>query len=266
MRKLWGNIVYGFTKFVELLYKFIIIVAEFIVDGADYLKNILAPIIIIMFIGVFIFPPLLLFLLTGVGLSIITILIILFVISFLGRAGLMSFYRINYSHIHFLYGYAAYFKDETQGYKNVNYYKAEYDRKQQEKFEEELRREEERRRQRQKAQEDTCRKFFEENFSNYGRGNYQGGYQGGYQGSYRGQGGYNQNPFTSFKTQYEDACDVLGVPHNSDYNTIKSAYRKLAKKYHPDISKENNADEMFKKINNAFDFLSEENVRRYNSL
>ena len=260
MRELWGNISYGFAKFVEVLYKFIIIILEFLVNGADYLKNIFLPIIVLMVIGMLAFPPLLLFLLTGFGLTLIIIMVLLFVVSFLGRAALMSFYRINYAHIHFLYDYAKYYKYGTSGYKNVNYYKAEYDRKQQEKFEEELRREEERRRQRQRAQEEQWRRFFEENFSGYS----QGGYQGRYNGEYQGR--YNQNPFSNFKKQYEDACDVLGVAHNSDYNTIKSAYRKLAKKYHPDISKENNADEMFKKINNAFDFLSEENVRRYNSL
>ena len=131
MRNLWGNIIYGFAKFVEVIYKFIIIILEFVVNGADYLKNIFLPIIVLMFIGMFVFPPLLLFVLTGFGLTLITIIILLFSISFLGRAGLLSFYKINYAHIHFLYDYAEYYRNGKSKYKDINYYKAEYDRKQQ---------------------------------------------------------------------------------------------------------------------------------------
>ena len=43
-----------------------------------------------------------------------------------------------------------------------------------------------------------------------------------------------------------DYYEILGVSKDADQNEIKSAFRKLAKKYHPDVSKEPDAAEKFK--------------------
>lgn len=51
--------------------------------------------------------------------------------------------------------------------------------------------------------------------------------------------------------------DTLGVGKDASPEEIKSAYRKLAKKYHPDISKEPDAAEKFKEINEAYECLSD---------
>ncbi len=51
--------------------------------------------------------------------------------------------------------------------------------------------------------------------------------------------------------------DTLGVGKDASPEEIKSAYRKLAKKYHPDISKEPDAAEKFKEINEAYEVLSD---------
>ncbi|SCM00543.1 DnaJ protein, putative [Plasmodium chabaudi chabaudi] len=49
--------------------------------------------------------------------------------------------------------------------------------------------------------------------------------------------------------------EILGIPKNSNDETIKSAYKKLAKIYHPDKNKEKGAEEAFKKISKAFQHL-----------
>jgi molecular chaperone DnaJ len=51
--------------------------------------------------------------------------------------------------------------------------------------------------------------------------------------------------------------DILGVKKNSSLDEIKSAYRSLAKKYHPDINKEPDASSKFKEINEAYEVLSD---------
>ena len=58
-----------------------------------------------------------------------------------------------------------------------------------------------------------------------------------------------------------DFYEVLGVSKNAKQEEIKSAYRKLVKKYHPDINKEPGAEEKFKEIQEAYDVLSDDNKR-----
>ena len=51
--------------------------------------------------------------------------------------------------------------------------------------------------------------------------------------------------------------EILGVDKTADEKTIKSAYRKLAKKYHPDVNKTKEAESKFKDINEAYEILSD---------
>ena len=51
--------------------------------------------------------------------------------------------------------------------------------------------------------------------------------------------------------------DILGVSKDASPDDIKSAYRKLAKKYHPDVNKEPGAADKFKEVNEAYECLSD---------
>ncbi len=60
----------------------------------------------------------------------------------------------------------------------------------------------------------------------------------------------------------KDYYEVLGVSKDASDVEIKSAFRKLAKKYHPDICKEPDAEQKFKEVQEAYEVLSDENKRR----
>lgn len=56
--------------------------------------------------------------------------------------------------------------------------------------------------------------------------------------------------------------DTLEVSPNASADEIKKSYRRLARKYHPDINKEKDAEEKFKEINAAYEILSDEKKRK----
>jgi len=59
-----------------------------------------------------------------------------------------------------------------------------------------------------------------------------------------------------------DYYEILGVPRDSDENAIKSAYRRLARQFHPDVSKADDAEERFKEVNEAYEVLSDTEKRQ----
>jgi curved DNA-binding protein len=62
--------------------------------------------------------------------------------------------------------------------------------------------------------------------------------------------------------EFKDYYDVLGVKPEATDTEIKSAYRRLARKYHPDVSKESAAEEKFKAVNEAYEALKEPSRRQ----
>jgi curved DNA-binding protein CbpA len=55
---------------------------------------------------------------------------------------------------------------------------------------------------------------------------------------------------------------ILGISQDANFQEIKKSYRKLAKKYHPDRNKSPHAEETIKKINEAFEILSDKRKRK----
>ncbi len=67
--------------------------------------------------------------------------------------------------------------------------------------------------------------------------------------------------------EYKDYYKILGVERNADEKAVKQAYRRLARKFHPDVNKAKGATERFKEINEAYEVLSDpEKRKRYDSL
>ncbi|MBW7934657.1 MAG: J domain-containing protein [Gemmatimonadaceae bacterium] len=62
--------------------------------------------------------------------------------------------------------------------------------------------------------------------------------------------------------EFKDYYDTLGVKPDAGEAEIKAAYRRLARKYHPDVSKESGAEDRFKAINEAYEALREPDRRK----
>ncbi len=59
-----------------------------------------------------------------------------------------------------------------------------------------------------------------------------------------------------------DPYSVLGVDRSADSNTVRKAYRKLAKKYHPDVNKDPKAEAKFKEVSAAYEVLDDPERRK----
>ena len=61
--------------------------------------------------------------------------------------------------------------------------------------------------------------------------------------------------------EYRDYYALLGVPRTADAEEIKRAYRRKARKFHPDVSKEKNAEARFKEVQEAYEVLKDTEKR-----
>ena len=61
--------------------------------------------------------------------------------------------------------------------------------------------------------------------------------------------------------EYKDYYEIMGVARDATQDEIKRAYRKLARKYHPDVSKESDAEARFKELGEAYEVLKDTEKR-----
>ncbi len=61
--------------------------------------------------------------------------------------------------------------------------------------------------------------------------------------------------------QFKDYYNVLGVPRDADQDAVKRAYRRLARKFHPDVSKEPEAKQRFQEVGEAYEVLKDPQKR-----
>jgi curved DNA-binding protein len=74
-----------------------------------------------------------------------------------------------------------------------------------------------------------------------------------------------QRIYTAVK--YQDYYETLDVPRNAAQDKIQASYRKLARKYHPDLNKEKGAEERFKQVGEAYEVLGDaEKRKKYDQL
>lgn len=272
MKKLWGNILYGIAKFLDMVLSALIKGLNWAVKGVE---NIRQGLMTILGCGFFFIMANPFTLLIFHNRALWTIIFILLFFPLLGSGFVSMLEYGKYVLTEFLYDQAEYYRKGSATKRPFNSYSRAYKRKR-------VQREQEKRR---KAQQEQAQ-YWDQVFKNFRQNRSQGGWtyrnwgqngpyqQGPYSGSYRG-GQQNQqssygpgmgNPFDSFKQKYEQACDTLGVSYDTDPYQVKLAYRKMAKKYHPDINKAKGATEKFQKINAAYDFLSKENIDRYKNM
>lgn len=252
-----GNVVLGTGKLVEFILEVFIRIIEMIVlivvGVGRGLLGILGAggCLFLMFLG----PVGIALLLNPITIIVIALFII---IPILGTKSVSYLKYIKYMVTEYLFDSADnLIKGKKKEFQSFNEYGNKYIR-----MEEEKRRKEQQKRQEQQQQEweQRFKQWYDYQNSQRGSTNYGGGYGPGFGGQ------TYVNPTSEFKSKYEKSCNLLGVSNDTDIYEVKLAYRKKAKEYHPDINKSPDATVMFQKINDAYEFLSEDNIARYKGL
>ncbi|WP_072470416.1 DnaJ domain-containing protein [Urinicoccus massiliensis] len=261
MNKFLGHVNQGIGVFVDYLLSALITVVSILVNIFGSLKDLLTA--ALTFGGCFLF---LVFSNVLMFSRYSFIFLLIFVFPFIGKVAVSYLKYLQYMVTEYFYEKADfYLQGKDASFDSMGDYGRRYKRMQEQ---ERIRQEQEWMRQeqtRRAAQEEAYRRQWEEfarSFGDqftYGYGNRES--YGGYQGA--GQGGPGS---LGFVDQYEKAAGVLGISPLADKYEVKLAYRKLAKKYHPDINKDPSATKKFQEINDAYEFMNEDNMNRYRQM
>ena len=257
INQLFGQIVYGIAKSLSFamdgsisVIETAVLMAKSFIKGCALLISMGGCLFFLLMIG-----PLGAFLLRNPLALLVAIFIMIFPV--VGAISIAYLKYIKYISTEYLFNLADYLKGrEKARYHSLGYFKKAYRRAE----EERIRREQQRRYEQQREWEERFRQWHYQN-AQWGQGSYQRSYQGAH-GS-QGYGQTSSNPYVEFKNKYKKSCDILGVPEDADQYRIKLAYRKKAKELHPDVNRDPNATRKFQEINDAYEFLNEDNIQRY---
>jgi DnaJ-domain-containing protein 1 len=260
IRKGAGKLVYALGQLLSFIFNVLIGIAEFIVNIVVGIARGFAALIsmggcLLIF---FLFNPLILF-------NPVTIMFVLFVLIFpiLGTKFISFLKYWKYIITEYLFDLGNYLMDGKGEHKSFS----EYGHKYQSMEEERIRKEREKRQQQQQKEwESRFSQWQNQQQQQQQRGHYSGQYQQGQYGQGQFGGSQFANPMTEFKSKYKASCDLLGLPYDTDKYEVKLAYRKKAKENHPDINKAADATQKFQKINEAYEFLSDDNIERYKQM
>lgn len=247
LSKLFGYILYGLGRILSVILDIFITIIDLIVTIVVTVgRSIIALVsmggcLLIMVLGpTLLFHP-----------ATFPLVLFLIIVPIIGRKAVSYLKYIRYMVTEFLFDNADYLiNGKGSGFQSFGEYGRKYIR-----MEEEKRRKEQQRRQAEQQRQ------WEERFKQWHE------YQS-YGGSH--SYGYNNqtytNPTTEFKEKYEKSCNLLGIGFKTDIYEVKLAYRKKAKEYHPDLNKAENATKLFQQVNDAYEFLSEDNIDRYKNM
>lgn len=237
MNNIYSKILKILSKISGSTFDILIISSSFFLEIGKAFRNLIIFPIILLLILFSVFPFLLILLFTRMGIFLMIMLSIALILPLFSRKILNLSIKYKYVLVNYFEERSKDIKNGNKHTKKVSYYSNEYDKK----IEEEILR-------RQREQQKQYEEFFR-NFS---------------YGTYNNSQNYNNMYINNdFKQNYEKNCDILRVSYMANIDEIKSRFRKLAKKYHPDINKDLDSIEKFKKIKEAYEFLSEENINRY---
>lgn len=235
LKRIVGKCIYGLAKLVEFTMNTVISGIELVIN---LIKGFFKGFLILLSMG----GCLLFFvLLTPLGIRLILdpsalfIFILLMVFPILGVRFIEYIKYVRFITTEYLYNTSSHFISGLK-YRPFKAYKEDYIRAKREAE----RRERERQYQQQKAWEER----FRQQWSGFGQ-------SGDFRGSGQTSFGYDNST-----SKRRESLELLGVSSEADANEIKSAYRKLAKKYHPDVNKEPDAKEKFQRVTEAYEFLT----------
>ncbi|OLR64971.1 DnaJ domain-containing protein [Peptoniphilus porci] len=277
MNKILGYFYKGLGKFFDLILTFLIVIVNIAVDLFSAIRKFFLYVISMggcLIILIFLNP----FAWVGIARNrwLSTIITLAIIVPLLGNVSESFLKYIHYMVTEFFYDRADhYLLGKENEFENISGYgRAYWEKKERER----IKQEEEKRKRREEEFNQRFKEFggftwttfddfsqFEEFFRQAGYG-----YYDGQSSNYDNYGNYGNNSSQGqrygFKEQYESACDTLGVNYSADKYEIKLAYRKMAKKYHPDLNKEEGAKEKFQKINAAYEFLNDSNIEMYKKM